>query len=119
MAEVAVDIGNCSKDDEKLKESSKWERFGLEAIPAGKVKAPLIGCEHVIANIECVVEDAKLISKYEMWVLKPVRAWINPKKKPGNGGKMFHHRGDGTFVVNGEFFWISRTGWSNGRSSEV
>ena len=102
MVEVVVDIGNCSKDDEELKESSKWERFGLEALPAGKVKAPLVGGEHVIANIECVVEDAKLVSKYGMWVLKPVKAWINPKKKPGEGGKMFHHRGDGTFVVDGE-----------------
>jgi len=34
--------------------------------------------------------------------LKPVKAWINPDKKPGEGGKMFHHRGDGTFVVDGE-----------------
>jgi flavin reductase (DIM6/NTAB) family NADH-FMN oxidoreductase RutF len=102
MAEVVVDIGNCSKDDEELKGSSKWERFGLEALPAVKVKAPLVGGEHVIANIECVAEDAKLVSKYGMWVLKPVKAWINPKKKPGEGGKMFHHRGDGTFVVDGE-----------------
>lgn len=102
MAEVVVDIGNCSKDDEELKGSSKWERFGLEALPARKVKAPLVGGEHVIANIECVVEDAKLVSKYGMWVLKPVKAWINSKKKPGEGGKIFHHRGDGTFVVDGE-----------------
>ena len=102
MAEVAVDIGNCSKNDEELKESSKWERFGLEALQAGTVKAPLVGGEHVIANIECVVEDAKLVSKYGMWVLKPVKAWINAKTKPGEGGKMFHHRGDGTFVVDGE-----------------
>jgi flavin reductase (DIM6/NTAB) family NADH-FMN oxidoreductase RutF len=102
MVEVVVDIGNCSKDDEELKESSKWDRFGLEAIPAGKVKAPLVGGEHVIANIECVVEDAKLVSKYGMWVLKPVKTWINPKKNSGEGEKMFHHRGDGTFVVDGE-----------------
>ena len=74
----------------------------MEALPAGKVKAPLVGGEHVIANVECVVEDAKLVPKYGMWVLKPVKAWINPKKKPGEGGKMFHHRGDGTFVIDGE-----------------
>ncbi|KAN0102264.1 hypothetical protein V8E51_012774 [Hyaloscypha variabilis] len=102
IASIAVDIGNCSKDDEDLKESSKWERFGLEALPAGKVKAPLVGGEHVIANIECVVEDTKMVSKYSMWVLKPVKAWINPNMMPGEGGKMFHHRGDGTFVVDGE-----------------
>jgi len=102
MAPVVVDIGNCSKDDEDLKESSKWERFGLEALPAGEVKAPLVGGQHIIANIECVVEDTKMVSKYSMWVLKPVKAWLNPDMKPGEGGKMFHHRGDGTFVVDGK-----------------
>jgi flavin reductase (DIM6/NTAB) family NADH-FMN oxidoreductase RutF len=99
MANVVVDVGNCSKDDD---ETSKWERFGLEALPARKVKAPLVGGPDVIANIECVVEDTKMVSKFSMWVLKPVKAWINPDKKPGEGGKMFHHRGDGTFVVDGE-----------------
>jgi flavin reductase (DIM6/NTAB) family NADH-FMN oxidoreductase RutF len=102
MAKVVVDLGNCSKDDDGLEETSKWERFGLDAQPAGKVKAPLVGGEHIIANIECVVEDTKMVSKYSMWILKPVKAWINPNMKPGEGGKMFHHRGDGTFVVDGE-----------------
>jgi flavin reductase (DIM6/NTAB) family NADH-FMN oxidoreductase RutF len=97
MANVVVDVGNCSADD-----TNKWERFGLEAFPAGKAKAPLVVGPHVIANIECVVEDTKMISKYSMWVLKPVKAWINPEKRPGGGGKMFHHHGDGTFVVDGE-----------------
>ncbi len=100
MAGVAVDVGNCSADDED--EASKWERFGLDPVPAGIVKAPLVRGPHVIANIECAVEDTKMVSKYSMWVLKPVKAWINKEKMPGEGGKMFHHRGDGTFVVDGE-----------------
>jgi len=100
MVNVVVDIGNCSADD--TDETSKWKRFGLDALPAARVKAPLVGGSHVIANIECVVEDTKMVSKYSMWVLKPVKAWINPDRKPGEGGKMFHHRGDGTFVVDGE-----------------
>lgn len=100
MANIVVDIGNCSADD--LEGSNKFEHFGLEAVPAGKVKAPLVGGPDVIANIECVVEDTKMVSKYAMWVLKPVKGWINPDKRPGEGGKMFHHRGDGTFVVDGE-----------------
>jgi flavin reductase (DIM6/NTAB) family NADH-FMN oxidoreductase RutF len=41
MAEDVVDIGNCSKNDEDLKESSKWEQFGLEALPDGKVSRHL------------------------------------------------------------------------------
>ncbi len=100
MAGVVVDVGNCSADDDA--DSSKWERFGLDAVPAGEVMAPLVGGPDVIANIECVVEDMKMVSKYSMWVLKPVKAWINPNKVPGEGGKMFHHRGDGTFVVDGD-----------------
>jgi flavin reductase (DIM6/NTAB) family NADH-FMN oxidoreductase RutF len=102
IAEVVVDIGNCSKNDEDLKETSKWDRFGLDALPAEKVKAPLVGGAHVIANIECVVKDTKMVASYGMWVLEPVKAWINPNMKPGEGGKMFHHRGDDTFVVDGE-----------------
>lgn len=104
MAATAVDIGNCSADDDDLLagEGGKWARFGLDALPAGEVKAPLVGGPHVIANIECVVEDARMVSKYNTWVLKPVKAWMNPHKRPGSGGKMFHHRGDGTFVVDGE-----------------
>ncbi|KAI1405292.1 hypothetical protein F4819DRAFT_482808 [Hypoxylon fuscum] len=104
MAPVVVDVGNCSSDDDNDGEegTNKWQRFGLEAVPARKVKAPLVGGGDVIANIECVVEDTKMVSKYSMWVLKPVKAWLNPKKKPGEGGKMFHHRGNGTFVIDGE-----------------
>ncbi|OTA63610.1 hypothetical protein K449DRAFT_328635 [Hypoxylon sp. EC38] len=103
MASVVVDIGNCSADDDDIEQAGgKWKRFNLEALPAARVKAPLVGGNDIIANIECVVEDTKMVSKYSMWVLKPVKAWINPNKKPGEGGKMFHHRGDGTFVVDGE-----------------
>ncbi|KAI1386470.1 uncharacterized protein F4822DRAFT_317134 [Hypoxylon trugodes] len=103
MAATVVDIGNCSKADPDVEEADgKWSRFGLEALPAAKIKAPLVGGNNIIANIECKVHDNKMVSKYSMWVLKPVKAWINPNKKPGEGGKMFHHRGDGTFVVDGE-----------------
>ncbi|KAK7024753.1 putative flavin reductase [Favolaschia claudopus] len=97
MAGVVVDVGNCSSDDEGM---NKWEKFGLEALPGGKVEAPLVGGKDMIANIECVVEDTKMVSKYSMWVLKVVAAWENPAKK--ETARMFHHRGDGTFVIDGE-----------------
>lgn len=99
LAATVVDIGNCSADDEA---EGKWARFGLEALPARKVKAPLVGGPDIIANIECVVEDSTMVGKYAMWVLRPVKAWVNTEKRPGEGGRMFHHRGDGTFVVDGE-----------------
>ncbi|KAI2624149.1 hypothetical protein GGR54DRAFT_638027 [Hypoxylon sp. NC1633] len=103
MASLVVDIGNCSADDDDvLLAGGKWRRFGLQPLPAARVGAPLVGGGDVIANIECVVEDSKMVGKYSMWVLKPVEAWLNPGKKPGEGGRMFHHRGDGTFVVDGD-----------------
>ncbi|KAJ9404415.1 hypothetical protein DTO045G8_7898 [Paecilomyces variotii] len=98
MAETVVDIGNCSGE-----EVDKWAKFGLEALRASKVKAPLVGNASVIANVECVVEDTKLVGAYNLWVLRAVKAWSSPDEKKGReGGKMFHHRGDGTFVVDGE-----------------
>lgn len=103
MAGLVVDIGNCSADDEEIAAAGgKWKHFGLDAVAARKVKAPLVGGGDIIANIECVVEDARMVSRYNMWVLKPVKAWLNPERRPGEGGQMFHHRGDGTFVVDGE-----------------
>ncbi|KAL1979156.1 hypothetical protein VTN96DRAFT_6668 [Rasamsonia emersonii] len=115
MAATAVDIGNCSGSD-----VDKFEKFGLEVLPAEKVEAPLVvGIRRegsgagrnesgdaagalVLANIECVVEDTKMASKYGMWVLRVVKAWTHPDQDPRENGKMFHHRGDGTFVVDGE-----------------
>ncbi|KAJ5223498.1 hypothetical protein N7468_008040 [Penicillium chermesinum] len=95
IAETVVDIGNCSGDD-----VDKWTTFGLPAVPAEVVQAPLVGGPSVIANLECVVVDRKMVSKYNLWVLEVVRVWLNPALK--DRGRTFHHRGDGTFVVDGE-----------------
>ncbi|KAJ5606385.1 hypothetical protein N7510_009166 [Penicillium lagena] len=95
IAEKVVDIGNCSGD-----EVDKWSTFKLDAVPAETVQAPLVGGPGVIANIECVVVDRRMVPKYNMWVLKAVRAWLNPELK--EQARIFHHRGDGTFVVDGE-----------------
>lgn len=94
IAEKVVDIGNCSSSDST---TSKWERFGLSAIPAERVQAPLVGGPHIIANIECVVEDTAFVNKYSMWVLRAVRAW-----KSSEDGTMFHHAGQGVMVADGE-----------------
>jgi flavin reductase (DIM6/NTAB) family NADH-FMN oxidoreductase RutF len=104
MAEVVVDIGNCSKDDEDLKETSKWDRFGLDALPAEKVKAPLVGGAHAIANIECVVKDTKMVASCGMWVLKPVKAWINPNMKPGEGGRC-------SIIAGMARLWLMERSW--------
>jgi flavin reductase (DIM6/NTAB) family NADH-FMN oxidoreductase RutF len=104
MAETVVDIGNCSMDDLESAQGpgNKFEKFGLEALPAAKVGAPLVGGEHVIGNVECVVEYDGMVDRYNLWVLRVVKAWVNEGKKLEEGGRMFHHRGDGTFSVDGE-----------------
>lgn len=86
----------------------KWTKFGFEAIPAAKVEAPLVGGEGIIANIECVVHDRAMVDKYNLWVLRAVRAWVREgfgdeaEDRIGERMKMFHHRGDGRFTVDGE-----------------
>ncbi|KAJ5640604.1 hypothetical protein N7528_000229 [Penicillium herquei] len=101
IATSVVDIGNCSGN-----EVDKWTKFGFQALPAAKVEAPLVGGEGIIANIECVVHDDSMVERYNLWVLKAVRAWVKDgfdgDDVPGRRMRMFHHRGDGTFVVDGE-----------------
>lgn len=92
MANTVVDLGNCSGT-----ELDKFEKFGLTAFEGSEVEAPLI--EQCKANIECTVADTKMVSKYNMWILEPVKAWVTPRLKDH---KTFHHRGDGTFTVDGK-----------------
>lgn len=96
IAGTIVDIGNCSGVD-----VNKWDSFGLTAMPAKKVRAPLIGNGEILANVECVVEDTKLVGRYDLWVLRVVAAWMNPECAE-HGMKTFHYCGDGTFTVDGE-----------------
>lgn len=91
LAIKVVDIGNCSGAD-----VDKFEKFKLTALPAKKVKVPLI--EECLANIECKVVDMKMVPKYNLFILKAVNVWTNPKRKET---RRIHHNGDGTFVVDG------------------
>lgn len=92
MARTVVDIGNCSGA-----EMDKFEQFGLAITSGNEVGAPLINeCK---ANIECRVSDTRMVSKYNMFVLEAVQAWSNPNLEDR---RTMHHRGDGTFVVDGE-----------------
>ena len=71
--------------------------------PPARSRAPLVGGSDLIANIECArMEDNKMVAKYSVWVLRPVKGRISSDKRPGQGRKMCHHRGDGTFVVDGD-----------------
>ena len=92
LAAKVVKVGNTSGRD-----IDKFAAFGLTKLPAEKVKAPLVA--ECFANIECRVTDTRLVNRYNLFILEGVKAWTDPKQKLP---KTIHHRGYGTFVVDGE-----------------
>ena len=91
LARKVVAVGNCSG-----REVDKFAAFALTALPAGEVASPLIG--DCFANLECRVHDARLVNRYNMFVLEVVKAWIDPGRK---SPKTIHHHGYGRFAVDG------------------
>ena len=78
-------------------EKDKFAEFGLTALKASEIGAPLI--KECYANIECRIIDH--IEKHDIFVLDAVKAWIDDERKDK---RIFHAIGDGTFVTNGETF---------------
>jgi flavin reductase (DIM6/NTAB) family NADH-FMN oxidoreductase RutF len=91
LASKVVAVGNCSG-----RETDKFSTIGLTPVPAQNVEAPLVA--ECFANLECRVADTRLVNKYNLFVLEVVKAWIDPGK---TDPKTIHHRGYGTFVVDG------------------
>jgi len=92
MADVVVKIGNCSGRD-----VDKFAAFGLASAKAEQVGAPLL--KACFANFECRVVETRLVEKYNLFVLEVVQAWVAGKWQ---SAKTIHHRGYGTFAVDGE-----------------
>ncbi|WP_303849738.1 flavin reductase family protein [Seleniivibrio woodruffii] len=92
MLEKTVDIGNCTGAD-----TDKFAKFGLTAVKAARVKAPLIKESPV--NLECVIEDDSLLGRYNLIILRVVKAWCSQEHF-----RKIHHNGDGTFTVDSETF---------------
>ena len=91
IAAKVVGCGNVSGRD-----VDKFARFGLTALPASRVKAPLVA--ECYANLECRLHDARMARRYGFVVLEVVKAWIDPAVKDP---KTLHHRGYGRFMVAG------------------
>jgi flavin reductase (DIM6/NTAB) family NADH-FMN oxidoreductase RutF len=87
-----VKVGNCSGRD-----TDKFSAFDLTPLPATAIKAPLIA--ECSANLECRVADTGMVSKYGLFILEVVKAWIDPKQA---ASKTIHHRGCGSFAVDGK-----------------
>jgi len=91
LATTVVRIGNTSGA-----EVDKFARFGLTAVPARKVKAPLIDECH--ANFECRLVDSSLINRYSLFVFEVVKGYARPTPK---FPRTLHYRGDGLFMLAG------------------
>ncbi len=89
---AVVGCGNHSGRD-----MDKFKKYHLTPSPAHSVKAPLI--DECYASFECRLVDAGLVDKYNFFVLKVVKAWVDPSKK---NPKTLHHRGHGAFMVAGK-----------------
>ena len=92
LLDTVVGIGTCSGID-----VDKFAKFGLTALSAKKVAAPLI--KQCLANIECKVTD--IVAKHNIVVLEAVAAYTDPARKEK---RMIHAVGDGTFIVDGRKF---------------
>jgi len=92
MAEKVVGCGNTSGA-----KTDKFQKCGLTPLPAAQVGAPLI--KECFANLECRVVDTTMVSKYCLFVLEVVQAWIDPKVK---NPRTIHHLGHGRFMIAGE-----------------
>ncbi|OWY26716.1 flavin reductase family protein [Herbaspirillum robiniae] len=92
LIDQVVGIGNCSGA-----EGDKFERFGLTALPAQQVGAPLIGECH--ASFECRLHDGRLVGKYNYFIFEVVQAHV--ARTPKNP-QTLHYKGNGEFMLAGE-----------------
>jgi flavin reductase (DIM6/NTAB) family NADH-FMN oxidoreductase RutF len=91
LAPKVVDIGNTSG-----RTIDKFAEFGLTAVPAARVKAPLIG--ECFASFECKLVDSSLINKYSQFVFEVVKAHVAPSPAYP---RTIHYRGSGVFMISG------------------
>lgn len=98
MAETVVEIGNYSGRD-----IDKFAAYGLTALPATTVRAPLIG--ECLAHIECRVSSLRLQKSESIVILEGQKAWIDPRRKER---RTIHANGDGTFTVDGRVIDLSK-----------
>ncbi len=92
IARQAVRCGNASG-----RKVDKFAATGLTPAPASLVQAPLVA--ECYANLECRVVDTRMVSKYGLFVLEVVAAWIDRALRDP---RTIHHRGHGRFMVAGE-----------------
>lgn len=91
LVDTVVGIGNSSGAD-----LDKFAHFGLTAVPATHVAAPLIA--ECYASFECRLHDGSQIGKHGLFVWEVVKAHVaTSPKRP----RTLHYRGDGRFMLSG------------------
>ena len=96
LAEKVVGVGNTT--GAKI---DKFKEFHLTAAPSSKIQAPMVA--ECFANLECTVIDMTLTSKYCIFILEVLQAWMTTSKKKQ---RTIHHCGNGNFVTDGKQFKI-------------
>ncbi|WP_024869474.1 flavin reductase family protein [Pseudoxanthomonas suwonensis] len=91
LLDTVVRIGNCSSA-----EVDKFGRFGLTALPAREVDAPMIGECH--ASFECRLHETRITADYPLFVWRVVRAHAATRPR---WPRTLHYRGEGRFMVSG------------------
>lgn len=92
MTDTVVKIGNTSGAD-----IDKFTEFGLTALDAEGVSAPLIAECH--GNFACRLYDDALIDKYNFFVFEVVSAQVAARP---DLPETIHYTGDGVFMVSGK-----------------
>ena len=91
LATAVVGCGNTSG-----RGLDKFDAFGLTPTKASRVAVPLI--EECYASLECRVVDARLVTRYNLFILQVLHAWHDRSVKQP---RTIHHLGYGTFMVAG------------------
>jgi flavin reductase (DIM6/NTAB) family NADH-FMN oxidoreductase RutF len=96
LTDTVIGIGNTSGAD-----LNKFEHFGLTAVKAQRVRAPLVA--ECYANFECRLADDALVERYNFFIFEVVKAHV--ARSPRHP-QTLHYTGDGAFMVAGKI--ISR-----------
>lgn len=96
LIKKVVGVGNTTGSD-----VDKFKKFDLTQEIASEVNVPMIG--ECYANLECKVVDMKMATKYNIFILEVLKAWITTSKKRQ---RMIHHCGSGVFTVDGKIIKV-------------
>lgn len=96
MVDTVIGIGNMHGDELDEGNGDKFERFGLSAVRASKVTAPLIA--ECFANFECKLVDTSQVRRRGLFIFEVVKAHVAKSPKYP---ETLHYRGDGVFMIAG------------------